>query len=280
VRDGVKEFDGQVALVFGGTTGIGFASANLLAERGASVAVSGPDKDPAMQVAASIAAATGARTASAAADVRDLSQVQAAVAAVAAEFGGLDVLVVSAGIQRYGSVTDTEQWVWDEVFEVNVRGAFFAAKAALPYLRQGRSPAVVVVSSVQAFVTQNDVAAYTASKGALNAFVRSMAVDEAPHGVRVNAVCPGSVDTPMLRASAAQFSDGSDEAIERTVAAWGSAHPLGRVAQPREVAEVVAFLASARASFVTGEEIRVDGGLAVRLSAEVPRIPTAERRSS
>jgi NAD(P)-dependent dehydrogenase (short-subunit alcohol dehydrogenase family) len=272
----VREFDGQVALVFGATTGIGLASATVLAERGACVVVSGPDTDPARQAAHEIAAATGARTASTAADVRDLKDVQLAVDAAVAEFGGVDILVVSAGIQRYGSVTDTAASVWNEVFEVNVRGAFFAAKAALPYLRRGRSPSVVVVSSVQALVTQNNVAAYTASKGALNALVRSMAVDEAPYGVRVNAVCPGSVDTPMLRASAAQFSDGTDEAIERTVAAWGSAHPLGRVAQPREVAEVVAFLASARASFVTGEEIRVDGGLAVRLSAEVPRASTTD----
>ena len=216
--------------MFGGTTGIGLASANLLAERGATVVISGPDKDSARLVADSMAAATGARTASAAADVRDMGEVQAAVDAVVAEFGGLDILVVSAGIQRYGSVTDTEPWVWDEVFEVNVRGAFFAAKAALPYLRRGRSPSLVVVSSVQALVTQNDVAAYTASKGALNAFVRSMAVDEAAHGVRVNAVCPGSVDTPMLRSSAARFSDGTDagdRAHRRGVGQGASDRPGG-----------------------------------------------------
>jgi len=276
----VREFDGQVALVLGGTSGIGLASASLLAERGASVVVSGPDIDSSKQVAASIADATGARLSSAAADVRDLTEVQAVVDAVVGEFSGLDILIVSAGIQRYGTVTETDPSVWDEVFEVNVRGAFYAAKAALPYLRRGRFPSIVIVSSVQALVTQNDVAAYTASKGALNAFVRSMAVDEAQHGVRVNAVCPGSVDTPMLRSSAADFSDGTDEAIERTVAVWGRAHPLGRVAQPREIAEVVGFLASSRASFVTGEEIRVDGGLAVRLPVDVPQSPATKGQSA
>jgi NAD(P)-dependent dehydrogenase (short-subunit alcohol dehydrogenase family) len=123
---------------------------------------------------------------------------------------------------------------------------------------------------VQALATQASVAAYAASKGALNALTRSMAIDEAAHGVRVNAVCPGSVDTPMLRRSAALFSDGSAEAAAQTVDGWGRSHPLGRVAQPSEVAEVVSFLASPRASFVTGEDVRVDGGLLAGLAVSLP----------
>ena len=128
----------------------------------------------------------------------------------------------------------------------------------------------MIVSSVQALATQTDVAAYTATKGALNALARSMAIDEAAHGVRVNAVCPGSVDTPMLRHSAGLFSDGTPDGIELTVAGWGRSHPLGRVAQPSEVAEVICFLASPRASFVTGEDIRVDGGLLAGLAVALP----------
>src|SRR5262249_58203554 len=112
-----------------------------------------------------------------------------------------------------------------------------------------------------------------ASKGALTAMPRSRAIDEAAHGVRVNAVCPGSVDPPMLRRSARRFSDGSARGAEQTVAEWGRAHPLGRVARPAEVAEVVGFLASPRASFGTGEGIRVDGGPLARLALSLPAPP-------
>jgi NAD(P)-dependent dehydrogenase (short-subunit alcohol dehydrogenase family) len=159
--------------------------------------------------------------------------------------------------------------MWDEVFAVNVKGVFLVAKAALPYLRLSTRGTVVVVSSVQAHATQAGVAAYAASKGALNALVRSMAIDEAPYGVRVNAVCPGSVDTPMLRWSARRFSDGSDEGTQQAIDDWGRSHPLGRVAQPVEIAEVVGFLASPRASFVTGEDVRVDGGLLATLAVAI-----------
>ena len=112
--------------------------------------------------------------------------------------------------------------------------------------------------------------ASSASKGALNAMCRALAVDEAVHGVRVNSIAPGSVDTPMLRASAAAWSDGTSEGVERTIANWGTMHALGRVAQPEEIGEVVSFLASDAASFVTGAELRVDGGLLARVAAALP----------
>jgi NAD(P)-dependent dehydrogenase (short-subunit alcohol dehydrogenase family) len=127
-----------------------------------------------------------------------------------------------------------------------------------------------MVSSVQAFVTQNAVAAYTTSKGALNAFARSIAIDEAKNGIRANTVCPASVDTPMLRSSARSFSDGSDEAAQELVESWGRMHPLGRVAQPDEVAEAIAFLASDRASFITGIALPVDGGLLANAAVVLP----------
>lgn len=258
----------RVALITGGATGIGRAAAETLAAQGCAVAICSNDADATKQTVAEIAAAGGTAVA-VPGDVTKSSDMDAVVAAVVERFGRLDVLVASAGIQRYGTVTDTSEQMWDDVFDVNVKGAFLAAKAALPHLRRGGG-SIAVVSSVQAYVAQTEVVAYSASKGALNAMVRAMAVDEAKHGVRVNAVCPGSVDTPMLRWGAAQHSDGSPEAVSSLIASWGNAHPLGRVAKPSEVAEVVNFLVSDRASFVTGEDVRVDGGLLATVGVSFP----------
>lgn len=255
------EHSGRSVLVTGGASGIGLATVHLLARRGARVAVL--DRDAAA-VDSAVDAVPGDAV-GVVADVRDHAAVRAAVDAAAERFGGLDGLVTSAGIQRYGDTVDTPPDLWDEVLQVNARGVFSAVQAAVPFLRRSGAGAVVIVASVQALVTQPRVAAYTASKGALMALGRSIAVDEAKHGVRCNVVCPGSVDTPMLRHSAALFSTGTPEAVEATVGAWGATHPLGRAARPEEVAEVITFLVGRRASFVTGADIRVDGGLLARI---------------
>lgn len=269
MSDDVNDHADSVALVTGGSSGIGRAVAELLAAEGASVAVCSVDAAESAAVAEAITG-RGDAALSVPADVRDPDSVAAAVQAVVDTFGSLDTLVTCAGIQAYGTVADTDEQAWDEVFALNVKGVFLAARAALPHLRRSTRGAIVVVSSVQALATQAGVAAYAASKGALNALTRSMAIDEAAHGVRVNAVCPGSVDTPMLRRSARLFSDGSAAGAQRAVDEWGRSHPLGRVARPREVAEVVSFLADPRASFVTGEDIRVDGGLLAGLAVALP----------
>jgi NAD(P)-dependent dehydrogenase (short-subunit alcohol dehydrogenase family) len=190
--------------------------------------------------------------------------------------GGLDALVTAAGIQRYGTVSETTLTLWNEVLAVNLTGVFLAVRAALPWLRRADGGAITIVSSVQAFVSQGGVAAYVASKGALNAFARAVAIDEAGEGVRVNVVCPGSVDTPMLAASAELFADAHHSASE-LLARWGASHPLGRLATPSEVAEVAAFLLSRRAAFVTGEEIRVDGGLLAAIPVVLPERTGTER---
>jgi NAD(P)-dependent dehydrogenase (short-subunit alcohol dehydrogenase family) len=233
----MSDFEGKAALVTGAAGGIGRATAERLERGGADVIRVDLDQ----------------------ADVSDAEQ-------VARLFEGierLDVLITCAGIQRYGTVEETSEALWDEVMNVNLKSAFLCSKAAIPLLRAAGGGAIVIVSSTQAHAAQPGAAAYVTSKGALNALTRAMAVDHAAEGIRVNAVCPASVDTPMLRWAADHLANG--RAASELLAEWGSVHPLGRVGAAEEVAELIAFLASSRASFMTGGDYRVDGGLLAQL---------------
>lgn len=260
----MPEFDNKVAIVTGGHSGIGRAAAGLLASRGASVIAAGvrPPRDAESDLPGISYRDT---------DVTDGLAIAQLVDDVVAAHGGLDIVVTAAGIQRYGTASDTSENDWNAVLAVNLTGAFATVKLALPHLRRRGAGAIVMVSSVQAFVTQAAVAAYTTSKGALNALSRSIAIDEAKHSIRCNTVCPASVDTPMLRSSARRFSDGSEQAAGELIHSWGRMHPLGRVAQPAEVAEAIAFLASDRASFITGIALPVDGGLLANAAVVLPQ---------
>jgi NAD(P)-dependent dehydrogenase (short-subunit alcohol dehydrogenase family) len=254
-----QEFAGKVALVTGGAMGIGAAVAELLAARGAAVAILDRAADAAGELAEKLTS-RGHRAIAIATDVAKAAEVTAAVDQAVATLGGIDIVSNNAGIQRYGTVETTSESEWDEVINVNLKSVYLVCHAAIPYLK-ARQGSIVNMASVQSFATQKSVAAYTTSKHALIGLTRSMALDFAVYGVRANAVAPGSVDTPML--SWAISLDKNPDVLMKTVHAM---HPLGRIAAPREVAEAVAYLASDRASFVTGTTLVVDGGLLLPIS--------------
>jgi NAD(P)-dependent dehydrogenase (short-subunit alcohol dehydrogenase family) len=260
------ELTGKVAIVAGGSLGIGRATADLLYRRGALVVLCGRRQEGVDEALAAIEG--GDRISGVAADISRTADAQRVVQTAVERYGGVDILVNSAGVQRYGTVVDTPEETWDEVFNINVKGMYQTARFSIPEMEKRGGGAIVNVSSVQAFASQKSVAAYTASKGAINALTRAMALDHAEKNIRVNAVCPGSIDTPMLRYAADVWK--GDRSSDDMVEDWGHMHPLGRVGQPADVAELIAFLVSNRASFITGGEYKVDGGLLSAIAALLP----------
>ncbi|HEU5387052.1 MAG TPA: SDR family oxidoreductase [Streptosporangiaceae bacterium] len=255
---------GAISIVMGGSTGIGLSAARCLARHGSAVELAAND-EPGVTAAVNQLRADGHDAHGTVLDAARPDQIEAFVAAVGDRHGRLSVLVNSAGIQRYGTAETTAVEVWDEVLDVNVRAMFLTVKHAVPLMRRNGGGAIVNVSSAQATASQRNVVAYTASKGAIVAMTRAMAVDYAPEGIRVNSLSPGSVDTPMLRQSAREAGD-----EDTVIAQWGANHPLGRVGTPQEVADAILFLASPLSGFVTGTELRVDGGLLAAVAVAAP----------
>ena len=243
-------FVDKVVLVTGGTRGIGLAATRAFAAEGARVVAvgRGGGQNPEREGEPPVRYAYG--------DVSMAGDCQRLVSGTLERFGRLDVLVNCAGvIYRNRTVEETSEVEWDDTFDVNVKGAFLMSKFALPALRETRG-CIVNVSSYVGLVGFAGASAYAASKAAVLNLTRSMALDHAGEGIRINAVCPGSVDTDMIRAAWVQFGD-----VTEAQRLWASKHPLGRIARPEEVAGAITFLASTEASFITGAALPVDGGI-------------------
>jgi NAD(P)-dependent dehydrogenase (short-subunit alcohol dehydrogenase family) len=237
-------------LITGAGSGIGAATAARLTRDGARVA--GIDLDAEALSSLSPAAA-------AVADVSDWSSLEPAVDACAEALGGLDAVVASAGVAARGTVADTACAAWDEVFAVNVRGVYLTARAAVPHLRRAGGGAIVNVASQLGLVAAANAAAYCASKGAVVQLTRAMAIDHGGEGIRVNCVCPGPTDTPLLEP---YFAGSPDPVAERRTYEHAQVH--GRLVTPEEVADAIAYLISARAGSTIGAVLVVDGGYTIR----------------
>ena len=245
--------DGKVALVTGGAMGIGAAIAERFLEAGAAVAIFDINGEAVRKYAEHLSGK--GRALALEGDAANEDAVRTAVERTIAEFGSLDILVNNAGIDFSGLVAETKSDEWDRVLAVNLKGAFFFCKHAVPHLQQ-RGGAIVIISSVRAFVSYSGGAAYDSSKAALIAFSRTLALDHGNDGIRVNAICPGYVDTPMTEEWLRTVPD-----REETLRQVRAIHPLGRMGTPRDIAEAALFLASDAASFITGTSLVVDGGM-------------------
>ncbi len=252
-------FDEKAVIVTGGALGIGQAVCEILAERGASVAIFDWDEKAGNETCEKIKE-TGGKAIFEKVNVADFEAVKQATERVGTKFGKINSLVVSAGIQRYGTAETTSDEQWNEVLDVNLKGAWNAARVVIPYLKHQSGGTIVNVSSVQALASQQNVLAYTVSKHALLGLTRSMAMDFAKDNIRANVICPGTVDTPMLKWAASL-----DPNPQSVYDACNAMHPLGRIADPREIAEVAVFLAHESSSFVTGAVWTVDGGLLTQI---------------
>ena len=252
----------KVAIVTGGAKGIGFGSAQRLLEDGATVAIFDVD-EKAIASAVEQFSSYGDRFSGVKVDIASDAQVKKAVTDVGDKHGHINYLVNSAGIQTYGIAEDTSEELWDRTFGVNVKAMYLTTKYAVPFMRKVGGGSIVNISSVQSLSNQKNVLAYAASKGAVNALTRAIAVDYAAEQIRCNAVLPGCVDTPMIRATAESFT--GERSAEEFLHEWGLTHPIGRMATIHEIGQLVGFLCSEKSSFITGASYVIDGGMTSQL---------------
>jgi meso-butanediol dehydrogenase / (S,S)-butanediol dehydrogenase / diacetyl reductase len=252
-----REFEGKTAFVVGGSSGIGLASAELFAERGANVAVVGHNDD-AYDVAREIAS-QGRKAIGLAGDAGKADFVREAIERTISEFGSLDILMCSAAIHPLGDVVETDETTWDRAFEVNVKSMYLSCHYGVPRMVEAGGGSIITLSSVQATSNTPKVCAYAATKGAILTFTHTLAVDFAKYGIRANAICPGSIITPMQEHFAKL--NGAGRSVEEMYKVFAQPVPLQRLGHAWEIAELAAFLASPRSGFCTGSQFTADGGL-------------------
>jgi NAD(P)-dependent dehydrogenase (short-subunit alcohol dehydrogenase family) len=250
MENAMKRLEGKVAVVTGGNSGIGFASAKRLLEEGAKVVIAGRSQKTLDEAAKSL----GNGVLAIQADVSKLEDIDKIYAAVQKKFGKIDVLFVNAGVAKFAPLTATTEAIFDENFATNVKGAYFTIQKAIPHLNDGAS--IILNTSVAGIKGTEGASAYAATKAALRSMARTAAAELVGRNIRVNAVAPGPIETPIFGRTGLPQA-----AIDEFAKGISAQVPMKRFGTSDEVAGTVAFLASSDSSYITGEEIHVDGGL-------------------
>ncbi|MEO6186924.1 MAG: SDR family oxidoreductase [Steroidobacteraceae bacterium] len=246
-----RRFADKVALVIGGNSGIGRATARAYAEEGARVVITGRDAVTLAQVAQEI----GPGTLAIRSDVADLASIDAAIEQIRQQHGRIDVLFVNAGIGTFAAIPEVTAELWDQVHDVNLRGCFFAAQKALPLM--GRGGSIVFTGSIGSVLAAPGNVIYAAAKAGLRAVTRIFAVELVGQGIRVNMVSPGPTETPIINRNVGMDAQAVDALRQMMIANT----PMRRMGEPQEIARAVLFLSSDEASFITGVDLFVDGGV-------------------
>jgi len=245
---------GKVAIVTGGASGIGQAIAIEAANAGAIVVIADINEVAGQETIARIEQ-TGGQGYFIRTDITQTKAVQTLKVA-ASQLGPIQYLANSAGLQTYGTIDTTSEEIWDKTMDVNLKSMFLVSAQILPEIRKNGGGSIVNISSIQGLRCQKNVLAYATSKGAVIAMTRSMGLDYAAEGIYVNCICPGSIDTPLLRYGASQHGP-----VEQVLQDWGNHHPIGRIGSATEIAQTAMFLWSPNSNFIVGQAIVADGGL-------------------
>jgi NAD(P)-dependent dehydrogenase (short-subunit alcohol dehydrogenase family) len=254
----MERLGNQVAIVTGGATGIGRAVVELFAKEGAAVVLADVNETEGQRVADAVLA-EGGRCRFVRCDVSQAKDVEAAVDEAVRHFGKLTVAVLNAGIDVVGTVVESSEEDWWRCLRVNLGGVFLGMKYAIPQMRKAGSGSIVATASIQALLGFRAYAAYAAAKGGIIGLVHQVAVDYGGDQIRVNAICPSTVLTPMCDPELTAATD-----PKALIQSWAAPHPLGRIGTPEDIAQAALYLASSESSWVTGQAFAIDGGVTIR----------------